>query len=578
MKKLLIYLKGYERECILAPAFKMLEAIFELIVPLVMASIIDIGIANKDKRHVLLMCACLLLLALVGLISSVTAQYFAAKAATEFASRVRNALFAKIQSFSFSQIDRSGTSTLITRMTSDSNQVQTGVNMVLRLFLRSPFIVFGAMVMAFQIDAKSAWIFALVIFLLCVVVFGLMLVTIPLYRKVQNSLDKVLAVTRDNLSGVRVIRAFAREEEEGREFAKENRIFLKIQLFVGKISALMNPLTYVLINIALVLLLWSGGKRVYSGSISQGEMVALVNYMSQILVELIKMANLIVIITKSMASGNRIQSVLETDTKVVLQTSEEKEEKKSDQKIRFEDVSLTYDRSKEETLSGISFSVKAGETFGVIGGTGSGKTSLVHLIPAFYHASKGRVLVDGRDVEDWQEEKLRGKVGIAMQKAVLFSGTIRENLLWGNEHADDETLWQALEIAQAKEFVSEKEGGLDCKVEEGGKNFSGGQRQRLTIARALVKNPEILILDDSASALDYATDAALRKAIGQITDMTLIIVSQRASSVKNAKQILVLDDGKCVGLGDNESLLRDCEVYRDIYYSQYKKKKEGESA
>lgn len=578
MKKLLIYLKGYERECILAPAFKMLEAIFELIVPLVMASIIDVGIANKDKRHVLLMCACLLLLALVGLISSVTAQYFAAKAATEFAGRVRNALFAKIQSFSFSQIDRSGTSALITRMTSDSNQVQTGVNMVLRLFLRSPFIVFGAMVMAFQIDAGSAWIFALVIFLLCVVVFGLMLVTIPLYRKVQNSLDKVLAVTRDNLSGVRVIRAFAREEEEGREFAKENQIFLKIQLFVGKISALMNPVTYVLINIALVLLLWSGGKRVYSGSISRGELVALVNYMSQILVELIKMANLIVIITKSMASGNRIQAVLETDTKVVLQTSEEKEEKKSDQKIRFEDVSLTYDRSKEETLSGISFSVKAGETFGVIGGTGSGKTSLIHLIPAFYHASKGRVLVDGRAVEDWQEEKLRGKVGIAMQRAVLFSGTIRENLLWGNEHADDETLWQALEIAQAKEFVAEKEGGLDCKVEEGGKNFSGGQRQRLTIARALVKNPEILILDDSASALDYATDAALRKAIGQITDMTLIIVSQRASSVKNAKQILVLDDGKCVGLGDNESLLRDCEVYRDIYYSQYKKKKEGESA
>jgi len=574
MKKLLVYLKGYEKECILAPAFKMLEAIFELIVPLVMASIIDVGIAKRDKSHVLLMCACLLLLALVGLISSVTAQYFAARAATEFGSRVRNAVFDKIQKFSFSQIDRMGTSTLITRMTSDSNQVQTGVNMVLRLFLRSPFIVFGAMLMAFQIDVASAWIFALVIVLLSIVVFGIMLVSIPLYKNVQTALDKVLRVTRDNLMGVRVIRAFAREEEEEKIFHQENQTFLKSQLFVGKISALMNPLTYVLINIALVLLLWTGGHRVNTGAISQGAMVALVNYMSQILVELIKLANLIVTITKSVACGNRIQTILETNTDSIYAVKDDIK-KTSQAKIRFSNVSLTYERAKEETLSQITFSLKEGEQLGVIGGTGSGKTSLVHLIPAFYQASKGQVEVDGKDVRDWDIDRLRSKIGIAMQKAVLFSGTIRENLLWGNEKASDEELWDALSRAQAKDFVEEKAGGLEAKVEQGGKNFSGGQRQRLTIARALVKKPEILILDDSASALDYATDAALRKAIGQIKNMTIIIVSQRASSVKNADKILVLDDGKCVGLGDNDSLLRDCEVYRDIYYSQYKKEKKG---
>ena len=579
MRKLLVYLKGYEKEAILGPLFKLLEASFELIVPLVMAAIIDNGVANSDKPYIMKMCMILFLLAVVGLTCSITAQYFAAKAAVGFSTKLRHALFEHIQTLSFSEMDTVGTSTLITRMTSDVNQTQNGVNLVLRLFLRSPFIVFGAMIMAFTIDFKAALIFVVTIPLLSVIVFGVMLVSIPLYKKVQAALDKVLGITRENLTGSRVIRAFNKEDDETENFNESNDALTMIQLFVGKISALMNPLTYVIINGAIVVLIWTGAVRVNSGYITQGQVVALVNYMSQILVELIKLANLIININKSIACGNRIQSVFEMqssvlDPKEAVSTEKDKEGVPA---AEFSHVSLTYAGAGEESLTDIDFVVQKGETVGIIGGTGSGKSSVVNMIPRFYDATKGSVKVNGVDVRDYTLKDLRSRIGMVLQKAVLFKGTIRENLLWGNENATDEELMQALTIAQAKEFVDKKEGGLDFMIEQGGKNLSGGQRQRMTIARAVVKKPEILILDDSASALDFATDAKLRMAIRDMEEKaTVFIVSQRAASIMFADKIIVLDDGKIVGMGTHEELLKQCEVYQEIYYSQFPKtEKEG---
>ena len=579
MRKLLVYLKGYEKEAILGPLFKLLEASFELIVPLVMAAIIDNGVANSDKPYIMKMCMILFLLAVVGLTCSITAQYFAAKAAVGFSTKLRHALFEHIQTLSFSEMDTVGTSTLITRMTSDVNQTQNGVNLVLRLFLRSPFIVFGAMIMAFTIDFKAALIFVVTIPLLSVIVFGVMLVSIPLYKKVQAALDKVLGITRENLTGSRVIRAFNKEADETENFNASNDALTMIQLFVGKISALMNPLTYVIINGAIVVLIWTGAVRVNSGYITQGQVVALVNYMSQILVELIKLANLIININKSIACGNRIQSVFEMqssvlDPKEAVSTEKDKEGVPA---AEFSHVSLTYAGAGEESLTDIDFVVQKGETVGIIGGTGSGKSSVVNMIPRFYDATGGSVKVNGVDVRDYTLKDLRSRIGMVLQKAVLFKGTIRENLLWGNENATDEELMQALTIAQAKEFVDKKEGGLDFMIEQGGKNLSGGQRQRMTIARAVVKKPEILILDDSASALDFATDAKLRMAIRDMEEKaTVFIVSQRAASIMFADKIIVLDDGKIVGMGTHEELLKQCEVYQEIYYSQFPKtEKEG---
>lgn len=588
MKKLLVYLKDYKKESVLGPLFKLLEATFELIVPLVMAAIIDTGVATRDKSYIMKMCMVLVLLAVIGLTCSITAQYFAAKAAVGFATKLRHALFAHIESLSFTEMDTVGTATLITRMTSDVNQVQNGVNLVLRLFLRSPFIVFGAMVMAFTIDVKAALVFVVTIPLLSIIVFGIMLISIPLYKKVQSALDKVLGITRENLTGSRVIRAFNKEDDEKVHFNENNDLLTRAQIYVGKISALMNPLTYVIINGAIVVLVWTGAVRVDNGYITQGEVVALINYMSQILVELVKLANLIININKSIACGNRIQSIFEmqpsiTDgsgqkvDKVRTDTADRSEE--AEYAVEFSHVGLTYAGAGDESLTDIDFKVKKGETIGIIGGTGSGKSSVVNLIPRFYDVTSGFIKVDGKDVKDYPLEELRGKIGTVLQKAVLFHGTICENLKWGNPDATEEDLNRAITVAQAKEFVDNKEGRLDFEIEQGGKNLSGGQRQRLTIARAVVKKPEILILDDSASALDFATDAALRKAIREMEgETTVFIVSQRAASIQHADRIVVLDDGKIVGLGTSEELLESCEVYQEIYNSQFKKQEGGKTA
>ena len=577
MKKLLCYLKEYKKESVLGPLFKLLEATLELFVPLVVAAIIDTGIGNQDRGYVVKMCLVLVLLGLIGLAFSVTAQYFAAKAAVGFVTTIRHVLFGHIQKLSYAELDTQGTSTLITRMTSDMNQVQNGVNLTLRLLLRSPFVVIGAMVMAFTIDVKAALVFVVGIPALAVVVFGVMLACIPLYRKVQNRLDKVLGLTRENLTGVRVLRAFCKEEEQEAEFQKQNQTLTDTQKFVGRISALLNPLTYVIINVAIIALIWIGAIRVDMGIITQGAVVALYNYMSQILTELIKLANLIINITKSVACGNRIQSVLEVEPSVkdgAATVSGDGEAGKSAYSVVFEHAGIRYPDAAQEAVSDITLNVHPGETIGIIGGTGSGKSSMVNLIPRFYDCSSGAVYVDGRNVCTYGLTELRDKIGVVPQKSVLFAGTIRSNMQWGKPDATDEEIFAALEIAQAKDVVSKKEKGLDTEVEQGGKNFSGGQRQRLTIARALVKQPEILILDDSSSALDFATDAALRMAIGSMKHKpTLFIVSQRTSAIQYADKIVVLDDGSVVGISTHEELMNTCEVYREIYDSQYKRTK-----
>lgn len=583
MKKLLIYLKAYRKQACLAPIFKMLEAVFELFVPLVIKGIIDYGIAAEDRAYCLRMGLLLLLLAVIGLAMATTAQWFSAKAAAGFAAKIKQVLMEHIQKLSYTELDTIGTSTLITRMTSDVNQVQTGTNLVLRLFMRSPFIVFGSMIMAFTIDFKAAMIFVITIPLLSVVVFGIMLSSIPLYKKVQSQLDRVLGITRENLTGVRVIRAFNKEEEEISHFKAENEQFTRLQTFVGKISALMNPLTFVIVNSAILVLVWTGAWRVEGGILTQGAVVALVNYMSQILVELIKLADLIINITKAVACGNRIQKVLEVEPSMENGSKECVEEKNAQENaVDFNHVSLTYAGAGAPSLTDIDLHVKTGQTIGIIGGTGSGKTSVVNLIPRFYDATQGNVLVFGKPVKEQDMESLRSQIAVVPQKAVLFAGTIRENMKWGKEDATDEEIMEALTIAQAAEVVQKKEGGLDAFVEQGGKNLSGGQRQRLTIARALVRKPRILILDDSASALDFATDAALRKAIREMKNApTVFIVSQRTSSIRFADQILVLDDGKSVGVGTHDELLTTCSVYKEIYDSQYKKtdgKKSGKEA
>ena len=577
MKKLLCYLKEYKKESVLGPLFKLLEATLELFVPLVVAAIIDTGIGNQDRGYVVKMCLVLVLLGLIGLAFSVTAQYFAAKAAVGFVTTIRHVLFGHIQKLSYAELDTQGTSTLITRMTSDMNQVQNGVNLTLRLLLRSPFVVIGAMVMAFTIDVKAALVFVVGIPALAVVVFGVMLACIPLYRKVQNRLDKVLGLTRENLTGVRVLRAFCKEEEQEAEFQKQNQTLTDTQKFVGRISALLNPLTYVIINVAIIALIWIGAIRVDMGIITQGAVVAMYNYMSQILTELIKLANLIINITKSVACGNRIQSVLEVEPSVkdgAATVSGDGEAGKSAYSVVFEHAGIRYPDAAQEAVSDITLNVRPGETIGIIGGTGSGKSSMVNLIPRFYDCSSGAVYVDGRNVCTYGLTELRDKIGVVPQKSVLFAGTIRSNMQWGKPDATDEEIFAAMEIAQAKDVVSKKEKGLDTEVEQGGKNFSGGQRQRLTIARALVKQPEILILDDSSSALDFATDAALRMAIGSMKHKpTLFIVSQRTSAIQYADKIVVLDDGSVVGIGTHEELMNTCEVYREIYDSQYKRTK-----
>ena len=570
LKKLFVYFKGYGRECVLSPLFKLLEASFELIIPLIVASIIDRGIASGDGGHVARMVLCMAALGLVGLLAAVTAQYFAAKAAISFSTRLRHALMAHIQTLSYTELDTLGTSTLITRMTSDVNQVQSGVNMCLRLLLRSPFVVFGAMVMAFTIDVRCALIFAAVIAVLCAIVFSIMLVTIPKYRAVQGQLDSVTAATRENLNGVRVLRAFCKEDAETEKFARRNQLLTRMQLAVGRISASMNPLTYVVINAAVIALIHSGAVRVQLGTLTQGEVIALYNYMSQVLVELVKMANLIILLTKAWACGDRISAVLSVQSS--QQDGGRTFEDAQRGSVAFEDVSLRYSGAGADALEHVSFSARPGETIGVIGGTGSGKSSLVSLIPRFYDATGGRVRVGGVDVRELKKDVLRDAVAVVPQKAVLFKGTIRSNLLWGNENATEQDLLDALTTAQALDVVEAKPGRLDEPVEQGGRNFSGGQRQRLTIARALVKKPDILILDDSASALDYATDASLRRAIRQMDSRpTTFIVSQRASSVRFADQIIVLDDGCVVGIGTHDALLADCPVYQEIYASQYGK-------
>lgn len=612
MKELLKYIKDYKKECVLGPLFKLLEACFDLTVPIMMAKIIDEGIAKSDSHFILVYGGVLILLAAVGLLSSITAQYFAAKAAVGFATNLRHGLFKHIESLSFTEMDTVGISTLITRMTSDINQMQSGVNMALRLFLRSPFIVFGAEVMAFTVDVKAAIVFAVVIPILAVVVLGIMAVSMPLYRKVQAGLDGILGRTRQNLTGVRVIRAFDKEEAEKEDFNNENQILTNLQLLVGKISALTNPVTYIFLNVALVVLLYVGAIRVDGGFLTQGKVIALVNYMSQILVELIKLANTIVLSTKAVACGNRIQSVFEmkpsimddfvsddeefgsmkksdnaessklTDEENVLGSEKELINKSADSiskgaEVVFENVDLTYKGAGDKSLENISFTAPAGSTIGIIGGTGSGKSSLVNLIPRFYDATAGKVLIDGKNVKDYKVSEVRSIVGIVMQKAVLFKGSIRENMKWGNDKATDDEINFALENAQAAEIVAGKEGGLDYMIEQSGRNLSGGQKQRFTIARALVRRPKVLILDDSASALDFATDAKLRKSLKQLGyEPTTFIVSQRTSSIKHADMILVLDDGKVVGKGTHDELLENCEVYHEIYMSQFKDKKADE--
>ena len=576
MKKLLVYLKDYIKESIIAPLFKLLEASFELIVPLVMAAIIDGGIGRGDKGYIYRMSAVLIALAAVGFICSVIAQYFAAKAAVGFSTKLRHALFEHIETLSFSEMDTIGTSTLITRMTSDINQVQSGVNMVLRLFLRSPFIVFGAMIMAFTVDVKGALIFVVTIPLLSVVVFGVMLITIPMFKKVQASLDKVLCRTRENLEGARVIRAFDKQSSEIKSFADENTMLTNMQLLVGRVSALMNPITFIIINCATIAVIWVGAGQVFDGIITRGEVVALVNYMSQILVELVKLANLIILVTKSIACGNRIAEVLEVEPSVKSDVTEAVSPVEGAAAVEFDHVAMKYMGASEESLSDVNFRIEKGQTVGIIGGTGSGKSSLVHLIPRFYDVSSGAVKIDGVDVKEYPLIQLREKVGIVMQKAVLFQGSIAQNLRWGNPDATDEELWKAIEIAQATDVVNGKAGKLDYQIEQGGRNLSGGQKQRLTIARALVKNPDILILDDSASALDFATDARLRTALRQMqSDKTIFIVSQRTSSIQFADKIIVLDDGDVAGIGTHNELLVNCDIYREIYESQFKKEEMG---
>lgn len=583
MKRLMMYLKDYKKESILAPLFKLLEAFFELLVPLVMANIIDYGISNRNMGYIGKMGLLLLLLGVVGLASSITAQFFAAKAAVGFSTQLRQALFDHIEDLSFTDIDKAGTSTMITRMTSDVNQVQSGINMTLRLFLRSPIIVFGAMIMAFTIDVKCALIFVVAIPLLSVVVFGIILSTIPMYKKVQSKLDQVLGITRENLTGVRVIRAVHQEAKEADRFRENNEALSAMQIFVGKISACMNPVTYIIVNGAIIALIYTGAVQVNIGNLSQGEVVAIINYMNQILVELVKLANLIVTMTKALACAERVASVFEIGADA---TEDEKKAAldnsiaaKVDEKapfLNFNHVSLTYQGAGAPTLQDMNFTVNRGDTVGIIGGTGSGKTSLVNLIPGFYPATEGEILLEGRDIKTMGDEELRGRIGVVPQKAVLFKGTIRSNLQWGKPDATEEEMWRALELAQASEVVDGKPGKLDATVAQNGKNFSGGQRQRLTIARALVRNPEILILDDSASALDYATDAKLRAAIRTLEDKTTtFIVSQRASTIRHADKIIVLDDGEIAGMGTHDELLKDCTVYQEIYYSQYPEQRGG---
>lgn len=576
MKSLMKYLKDYKKECVLSPLFKLLEATFELFVPLVMAAVIDKGIGHADKPYIVKMCLVLIALGIIGLVCSITAQFFAAKAAVGFATKLRHSLFGHIQSLSFSEIDTFGTSTLITRMTSDVNQVQNGVNLVLRLLLRSPFVVVGAMVMAFTIDVKAALIFVVAIPLLCIVVFAIMFVSIPLYKKVQAGLDRVLLGTRENLTGVRVIRAFNKEKDEVERFNESNAALTKIQMYVGRISALMNPITYIIINGGIVALIYVGAIRVDSGAISQGQVVALVNYMSQILVEVVKVANLIISCTKALASANRIESIFDVKASVCDKTEVMLGDNSSEYAVEFNNVYLKYKDAGEDALSNIDFKVKRGETVGIIGGTGCGKSSIVNLIPRFYDATGGEVKVNGVNVKDQPVEKLRDIVGMVMQKAVLFKGTIRDNMKWGNENVTDAEIYEALDISQSREFVEQKPDKLDEMIEQGGKNLSGGQKQRLTIARALVKKPQILILDDSASALDFATDAKLRKAIASMEGkMTVFIVSQRTSSIQHADKIVVLDDGQIVMIGTHEELLEKCEEYREIHYSQISKDEKG---
>lgn len=582
MRSLLIYLKNYRKETILAPLFKMLEASFELLVPLVMAAVIDVGIVRRDGAYIVKMCLVLIVLGIIGLICSLTAQYFSAKAASGFGTGLRHALFEHIQRFGFSEMDEIGSSTLVTRMTSDVNQAQAGVNLVLRLFLRSPFIVFGAMGMAFIVDVKAAMVFVIVIPLLSVVVFGIMLITMPLYKKVQSYLDEILLKTRENLIGVRVIRAFNKEEKEKTEFEENNQMLTKEQKFVGSISGLMNPLTYIIVNVGIIVLIYVGAVRVNMGSLTQGEVVALVNYMSQILVELVKLANLIITVTKAAACGKRIEAVLamkpemQSGSFLYVKEKEIAPKEKNVLKgkcipaVEFSNVSLTYKNAGAPSLSNISFRAMPGETIGIIGGTGAGKSSIVNMIPRFYDASEGEVKVFGHDVREYEIESLRSHIGVVPQKAVLFKGTVAENLRWGDESASEQTLEEALEISQAKEFVDSKPGKLEFMIEQNGRNLSGGQRQRMTIARALVRKPDILILDDSASALDFATDAALRDAIKNMKENpTVFLVSQRAASVRYADRIVVLEDGKAVAVGTHEELMQNCSAYQEIYYSQF---------
>ncbi len=586
MKRLLKFLKSYRKECVIAPLFKLLEAAFELFVPKVMASIIDVGIKNQDGPYVLKMGLVLVALAVIGLSCAVTAQFFAAKAAVGFSTKLREVLFGHVEDLSFTDIDQAGTSTLITRMTSDVNQVQSGVNMTLRLFLRSPIIVFGAMIMAFTVDASMAWIFVIAIPILAIIVFGIMLLTMPLYKKVQSGLDKVLGITRENLTGVRVIRAFHQEETEKTRFEESNQALTAMQKFVGRISACMNPVTYVVVNLAIMILIYKGALKVQIGDLSQGQVIAILDYMSMILVELVKLANLIILMTKAMACADRVASVLEIGTdessKDNVSTPHDDAQpietfvgasvagREDADYLVFDHVAMKYRGAGEETLEDVNFAVRKGDTVGVIGGTGSGKSTLVNLIPGFYSATQGRILLEGKELSSFDEAELRNRMGVVPQKAVLFQGTIRSNLLWGKPDATEEEMWKALELAQAKEIVEGKDGRLDAEVAQNGRNFSGGQRQRLTIARALVRKPEILILDDSASALDYATDAKLRASVRSIKDQTTtFIVSQRASSIRHADLIIVLDDGHVAGLGTHEELLTNCEVYQEIYYSQY---------
>lgn len=570
MYKITNYLKDYKKESIIAPLFKMLEASFELLVPLVMAAIVETGIKNHDNGYILKMGGVLVLLAMVGLACSITAQYFAAKAAVGVGKNVRKDLFEHINRLSYAELDKAGTSTLITRMTNDINQMQSGVNMFLRLFLRSPFIVFGAMIMAFVVDVKAALVFVVAIPALSVVVFGIMLYSIPLYQKVQKALDRVLMTTRENLAGARVIRAFNHQENEKKEYKEQSEALYQIQNFVGKISAIMNPVTYVIVNLAIIAIIWVSGKQVNTGRLEQGEVIALVNYMSQILVELVKLANLIILLTKAMACSKRVGEVFAMEPSVTEPMTQSLENtQNAENKVEFRDVSFAYGDAKEPALSHISFSAKQGETIGIIGGTGCGKTTLVNLIPRFYDATEGKILVDGVDVKDYKFLTLREQIGVVPQKAVLFDGTIADNLRWRKKDATIEEMERAIAIAQAKDVIESKKNGFDEWILQGGKNLSGGQRQRLTIARALVGNPQILILDDSASALDFATDANLRKAIKEETKgMTVFIVSQRASTIKQADQILVLDDGEMVGLGTHDELMETCEIYQEIVHSQ----------